>query len=72
MDTGMSLNNPMTFALDARAGQFRSSALFGHETRACWVGPISTPIRAGTYAWRVVLGQPNPQYSSALGIGPEV
>ena len=69
MVTGMSLNDPIGVALDARAGQVHVYISDTQNSRVLGWADLNA-YQSGD-APALVLGQPNPQYSSALGIGPK-
>jgi uncharacterized protein (TIGR03437 family) len=67
MVTGLSLNDPIGVALDARAGQVHIYISDAQNSRVLGWADLNA-YQSGD-APALVLGQPNPQYSSALGIG---
>lgn len=69
MVTGQGLNSPIGVALDARGGQVHIFIADTQNSRVLGWADINS-YQAGD-APALVLAQPNPQYSSPLGIGPK-
>ncbi len=69
MVTGTSLNDPIGVALDARGGQIHVYVSDAQNSRVLGWADLNS-YQSGD-APALVLGQPNAQYTSALGIGPK-
>ncbi|MGA7235881.1 MAG: hypothetical protein WBY44_09385 [Bryobacteraceae bacterium] len=69
MVTGTSLNDPIGVALDARGGQIHVYITDAQNSRVLGWADLNS-YQSGD-APALVLGQPNAQYTSALGIGPK-
>jgi uncharacterized protein (TIGR03437 family) len=68
MVTGVGLNDPIGVALDTRAGQIHVYISDAENSRVLGWADLNSYQTGDAPA--LVLGQPNSQYSSALGIGP--
>jgi uncharacterized protein (TIGR03437 family) len=69
MVTGQGLNSPIGVALDARGGQLHIYIADTQNSRVLGWADINSYQTGDAPA--LVLAQPNPQYSSPLGIGPK-
>src|SRR5215467_1006127 len=69
MVTGQGLNSPIGVALDARGGQVHVYIADTQNSRVLGWADLNSYQTGDAPA--LVLAQPNPQYSSPLGIGPK-